>query len=36
MELTKEEKLLYIYSQLPDADEYSVDTIYEFLLGVEY
>lgn len=34
--MTMDEKIEYIKEALPDADEFVIDQIYEFLLAVEY
>lgn len=36
MNLSKEEMIEYIIEALPEADEYTVAQVYEFLLAVEY
>jgi hypothetical protein len=33
--MTTEEKIAYILSRLPEAGEYEIDQVYEFLLEVE-
>ena len=35
MELTKDEKLLVIYKLLAEADPYTIDTIYDFIVEQE-
>ena len=34
--MSKEEKLAYIMERLPDADDFVLDQIYDFLEEVEY
>lgn len=34
--MSKEEMLDYIKEALEDADEYTIEQVYEFLLAVEY
>ena len=34
--MTTEEKIEYIKDHIPDADEFVIDQIYEFLQEVEY
>lgn len=36
MDMDNSEKLEYIQEALKEADEYTIDQIYEFLLAVEY